>query len=119
MTIYEMAKQNDWLGEEIICFDTDYDIEFYMYPEEKCDSDDPFDIGLDWLCKHLEVAEVIEDRFMCTVKVTKMIEDHIAALKKSDLFYISNVEDIVCSFPSIVAGYVDEEWMEKFVSLLK
>lgn len=123
MTVYEYAKEHNLLGDEITCWDTVYDIEFYAYPDDEVDESDDFEVASQELWKLLEVRESLYDnpeyRDALITDVTGLIKKYQASLSESGLFYNSSVGAIVNSFHSVVSGYVSEEWMRAFVNILK
>ena len=53
------------------------------------------------------------------VNLSEVIESHIDNLKKEDLFNDCDIDAIMYDMDYIIAGYVSENWMIKFVNALK
>lgn len=102
-------------GTEITVTDKDYDMECYFYSGEATDS---WDKSLQELAKRLDIIE-IKNNFVVETNMSELIENNIEALEKSDLFKECDVDSIMEDMDNILAGYVSEKWMQKFVKVLK
>ena len=112
MTLYEYLQQTtDW---EITVWDKDYDIETYFY---KTDGKDKWDRTMNELAKLLTVFDFGKNGV--TVNLSEIIEKKIPQLEKADLFYECTVDSIMDGINPILAGNVSENWLEKFVEILK
>ena len=116
MTLYDYLISNEVQNsDEIIVWDSDYDIEVYFYkPEENPDIWDKAKIKL---AKNLEIEEILRD-YTVVVYLSKLIEDHLKDFKKADLFISYDLDDIMDDLPNILAGGVSAKWFKKFVSIL-
>ena len=99
-------------GDEITVWDKDYDIEVYFYNQ----TGDAWDNAMMDFADKLEVVNVSNGGV--TVNMYDVIEDNIEALEASDLFLNPTVDDIMDDMENILAGYVSEDWLVKFVSCL-
>ena len=115
MKLWEIIKKTPSTYDEVTVLDNVYDIEFYMYRPD-ADADD-WDKACVKLAKLLEVDEVCANGAV-VVKFTELVESHLEELKKADLFIRCNIDDIMCDMHMIMAGYVSEDWLTKFVDVL-
>ena len=99
-------------GDEITVWDNDWDMETYFYNQ----ADDDWDRAMMKLASKLNVIEVQDDGVV--VDLYDLIERNQPALEKSDLFYDTDVDTIMEDMDNILAGYVSEEWLSKFVDCL-
>ena len=102
-------------GTEITVTDKDYYMECYFYSGT---GGDVWDDSLIELAKMLDIIE-IKSNFAVVTNMSEMIENNIYALEKSDLFKECDVDSIMEDMDNILAGYVSESWLEKFVKVLK
>ena len=100
-------------GEEITVWDRDWDMEVYFYNQ----TDDAWDRAMMGLASKLNVVDVRNDGVI--VDLYDLIERNQPALEESGLFYDADVDAIMEDMDNILAGYVSEEWLEKFVSCLR
>lgn len=118
MTLYEyLLKLEEDL--EVTVHDTEYDMEIYFYND--FDEEDSWDNSMKELSKLLTIEKIIKDTntIEVTVNLSKVIENKINDLNKSGLFIRCNVDSIMYDIDNIMAGYVSENWMERFVNVLK
>lgn len=110
MTLYEYIQTHD--DEEVTIFDKDYDTETYFY---KNTSDDEWDTAMVELSKLLEVTST-GNNGVC-VNLSDLIERNLDKL--GDLFNVLDIDVIMESIDSILAGNVSEKWLKDFVEVLK
>ena len=118
MTLYEyLLKLEEDL--EVTVHDTVYDMEIYFYND--FDEEDSWDNSIKELSKLLTIEKIIRDTdtIDVTVNLSKVIENKINDLNKSGLFIRCNVDSIMYDIDNIIAGYVSENWMKRFVNVLK
>ena len=96
MTLYEYIKSAPD-GEEIAVHDQDYDMESYFYNDD-VDGDV-------WQEDMLKLA-----RLLIVKKLDK--------LEAANLFIRCNTNAIMNDIDNILAGYVSEEWLTRFVKVL-
>lgn len=114
-TLYDyLKKTEDW---EITVWDKDYDIETYFYKTDNENKMDAWDKAMYELAKLLTITNLNSNGV--TVNMSEIIENKIPELKKSDLFRICTVGEIMADINNILSGYVSEEWFTKFVNILK
>ena len=110
MKLYEYLKLMPD-GEELTVWDKDYDIETYFYagkPHDKWDKE------MTDLAKLLTITEIGNSGV--TVNLSDIIYDKIGNL---DRFFITDdIDLIMCSMETILAGGVSPHWMEQFVAVL-
>lgn len=111
MTLKEYLLQTSE-GDEITVWDDTYDIEVYFYNQ----TGDAWDNAMMDFADKLEVVNVSNNGV--TVNMYEVIENNIDALEASDLFINPDVDSIMDDMENILAGYVSEEWLVKFVSCL-
>ena len=104
-------------GTELTVWDEDYDIESYFYNDEPEDEDDDWQTSMLELAKLLDVTEVKERGVI--VNLSEVIEKKLDELKEADLFRRCTVDSIMNDMENILSGYVSEEWLNKFVDVLK
>lgn len=101
-------------GTELTVWDTEYDIESYFYNDEPDD---------DWQTSMLELAKLLDvtETKKCgvIVNLSEVIEKKLDELKEADLFRRCTVDSIMNDMENILSGYVSEEWLNKFVDVLK
>lgn len=100
-------------GEEITVWDRDWDMEVYFYNQ----IDDAWDRAMMNLASKLNVVDVRNDGVI--VDLYDLVERNADALEESGLFYDPDTDAIMEDMDNILAGYVSEEWLEKFVSCLR
>lgn len=104
-------------GTEITVLDKEYDIECYFYtPDEKDNLLDKWDVNIIKLAEMLEVIQ--QNKELCVVDFGKIIRPALKKLKKSGLFCRATENAIMDTLHSIISGYVSDEWLEKFVTIL-
>lgn len=118
-TLYEyMMKHSDEF--EFTVFDTDYDIETYFYNPSDPENPDEWETAMLEIAKLLPINNSVEpDIDEIIVDLGQLIMCHLETIKKTDLFSTNNIDEIVESMPSILAGNVSQEWMNKFIDVLK
>lgn len=118
-TLYEyMMKHPDEY--EFTVFDTNYDIETYFYNPSDPEEPDEWETAILELAKLLPINNSVEpDIDEIIIDLGQLIMCHLEAIKKTDLFNTTNIDDIIESMPSILAGNVCQEWMDKFINILK
>lgn len=118
MTLHDILINTD---EEITVWDKDYDIEVYFYGVGYVTDDDGtvdrWDKAMLSLSKLLEVVESSDDGY--TVNLSEVIENKLDELERADLFIRCNIDAIMDDMMNILSGNVSEEWLEKFVAVLK
>ena len=113
MTLLEYIKQtSDW---EITVFDKDYDMETYFY-KDIVKPKDSWDKSMNKLAGLLEVTETSERGV--TVNLSDLIESKLEAQKKAELWKICEVDEIMYDIDNVIAGYVSDDWLKKFVTVL-
>lgn len=111
MTLYDYIQSTPE-GEEITVWDNDYDIEVYFYNQD----DSYWDHSMMDLAKKLNVVDVQNDGVI--VDLYDLIDRNIDVLDESGLFNICETDAIMDDIESILAGYVSENWLRKFVDTL-
>lgn len=111
MTLYEYIQSTPE-GEEITVWDNTYDIEVYFYNQD----DSYWDHSMMDLAKKLNVVDVQNDGVI--VDLYDLIERNIDVLDESGLFNICETDAIMDDMEAILAGYVSEDWLRKFVDTL-
>lgn len=101
-------------GEELTVWDKDYDMETYFYGGKP---DDKWSQAMSDLSKLVIIEEIRNNGVM--INLSKIIEDKIEKLNKTDLFIRCDIDSIMDDMDSILAGNVSEDWMEQFVTVLK
>lgn len=117
MKLYELLKNSDG---EFIVWDVDYDIEVYFYGtagDETLGEVDAWDKAMTDLSKLLDVKEC-SGRGV-TVNLSELIEKNIKKLDEAQLFIHCDIDAIMDDIMAIFSGNVPEEWMTKFVEVLK
>lgn len=114
MTLYQYLKETEE-GTEVAIWDIDYDIESYFYNDE--DPEDRWQTAMLELAKKLDVIEIHKNSV--EVNLSELIEKNIENLKEADLFKRCTIDAIMNDIMAILSGYVDEEWLEKFVDTLE
>ena len=113
MKLAEYLKKKS-CGEEVAVWDTTYDMESYFY------NDEPEDLWDQAMWRLAEVLEVISvEKRGVIVNLTEVIDRNLKALKDADLFVKYTVNTIMSDIPAIIAGYVSEDWFDKFTRCLK
>lgn len=106
--------------DEFTVFDADYDIEVYFYKPSDPKNPDEWDTAMLEFAKLLEICNSDEpDYDEITVNMSQLIMCNLEKLKKSNLFISADIDDIMDSMESILAGNVSSEWLTKFVNVLK
>lgn len=100
---------------ELTVFDNTYDTEFYFSPMPL--SDDSWERSMQELTKLLKITKIYEHGV--AVNFTEIVEKKLKKLEEANLFIHCDIDSIMCDMDNIMAGYVSENWMEKFVNILK
>jgi len=111
MTLKDYLMQTSE-GEEITVWDDTYDIEVYFYNQ----TGDAWDDAMMDFASKLDIVDVKNSGVV--VDMYGLIERNIDALEASDLFIHPDVDSIMDDMENILAGYVSEDWLVKFVSCL-
>lgn len=115
MTLYEYMEKLEE-GTEVAVIDNDYDVETYFYND--MNYEDEWDKSMIALSKILTISEVIDEERV-SVNMSELIEKHIDELKQAELFIRCTLDEIMYDIEQILSGYVSEEWLKKFVDILK
>ena len=115
MTLYEYMEKLEE-GTEVAVIDNDYDVETYFYND--MNYEDEWDKSMIALSKILTISEVIDEERV-SVNMSDLIEKHIDELKQAGLFIRCTLDEIMYDIEQILSGYVSEEWLKKFVDILK
>lgn len=115
MTLYEYMEKLEE-GTEVAVVDNDYDVETYFYND--MNYEDEWDKSMIALSKILTVSEVIDEERV-SVNLSELIEKHIDELKQARLFIRCTLDEIMYDIEQILSGYVSEEWLKRFVDILK
>ena len=113
MTLYDYLNLMPE-GEELTVWDKDYDMETYFYGGKP---DDAWDKAMSDLSKFLTITEIRSGGVI--VNLSEIIENKLDSLDKTDLFIRCDIDSIMDDIDNILAGYVSESWMQKFVDALK
>ena len=113
MTLYDYLNLMPE-GEELTVWDKDYDMETYFYGGKP---DDAWDKAMSDLSQLLTITEIRNNGV--TVNLSEIIENKLESLGKVDLFIRCDIDSIMDDIDNILAGYVSESWMQKFVTALK
>ena len=113
MTLYEYIKLAPD-GEEIAVHDQDYDMESYFYNDGA--DGDVWQANMLKLAKLLTVIE--SDGNRVTVNLSDLIIKKLDELETANLFIRCNTNAIMNDIDNILAGYVSEEWLTRFVKVL-
>lgn len=100
---------------EVTVWDKDYDIETYFYNDQ--DEDNRWQISMLELAKLLTVTKIWKNGI--EVDLSDLINRNINNLKESELFNHCDIDSIMNDIEYIISGNVSEEWIEKFVNVLK
>lgn len=114
MTLYEYLSLVEH-GDEITVWDKEYDVEMYFYGD--MEEGDEWDKSISELSKLLTIDTIRSNGV--TVNYSEVIEKHLKELEKASLFYENDIDYIMDIIESIMSGNVSEEWMKKFVNILK
>lgn len=112
----ELMKEYD----ELTVWDDTYFMETYFYSEhifEENSELDSWDKSMGELAKLLTIKEIREHGVV--VNLTELVENKMKELEQAKLFIHCDIDSIMCDMDNILAGYVSESWMEKFVNILK
>ena len=101
-------------GEELTVWDKDYDMETYFYGGEPCNK---WDKAISNFSKLLTIEEINGNGV--TVNLSEIIENKLENLSKANLFVECDIDSIMGDIENILAGSVNENWMEQFVAALK
>ncbi len=115
MKLHEYIMQNTADGAEVTVWDTVYDMESYFYHEDA--PEDIWDKSMERLQKLLTVKEVRERGVV--VDLWGLIEYNLDALIQAGLFSKGGTEAIMDSMEAVISGYVSEEWLKRFVTVLR
>ena len=113
MTLYDYLNLMPE-GEELTVWDKDYDMETYFYGGKP---DDAWDKAMSDLSQLLTITEIRNNGV--TVNLSEIIENKLESLGKVDLFIRCDIDSIMDDIDNILAGYVSESWMQKFVDALR
>lgn len=113
MTLYEYIKSAP-NGEEIVVHDQDYDMESYFYNDDA--DGDVWQADMLKLAKLLTIIE--SDGNHVTVDLSDLITKKLDKLETKNLFIRCNTNAIMNDMNNILAGYVSEDWITKFVEVL-
>ena len=116
ITLYDYLKSCE-VGTEVTVWDKDYDIESYFYSEDETENLDSWDNSMMELAKLLKVEEQYNNGVV--VNLAEVIENKLEDLDKADLFIECDIDSIMDDIMSILSGYVSENWLKKFVEVLK
>lgn len=111
MKLIEVLKKD----EEFTCWDTDYDMEFYM--ELLDDSEDSYNKSMMALARCVDVADISPNGL--TLKVTELIEYNLQFDDFKELFIDPDIDAVMDDWDNIMAGYASESWYGKFAELIK
>lgn len=112
MTLLDYIKQTPE-GEEITVWDNTYDIETYFYNQVE----DSWDNAMMKLASKLNVVDIQNNGVV--VDMYDLIERNIDNPEFEELFIDVDVDTIMEDMQDILAGYVSEEWLVRFVNCLK
>lgn len=118
MTLYEYLLKLEE-DTEVTVHDAVYEMEIYF--NNYFDEEVSWDNSMKELSKLLTIKKIVRctDTIYVTVNLSEVVENKINELKKSDLFIRCNVDSIMYDIDNIMAGYVSEKWMKRFVNVLK
>lgn len=111
MKLIEILKKD----QEFTCWDTDYDMEFYM--ELLDDTEDLYNKGMMAFARCVEVADISPSGV--TLKVTELIEHNLQDENFKKLFVDPDIDAVMDDWDNIMAGYASERWYGKFAELVK
>lgn len=111
MKLIELLKKN----QEWTCWDTDYDMEFYM--ELLDEKNDNYNKAMMTFARCVEVADISPKGI--TVKATELIEKNLEREEFRELFIDPDIDAVMCGWDAIMAGYASESWYGKFAELVK
>lgn len=111
MTLLDYIKTTPE-GDEITVWDNDWDMETYFYNQ----TDDAWDMAMMDLADKLTVLNVKNGGVI--VDLYDLIERNADALAESGLFIDTDVDAIMEDMENILAGYVSEDWLARFVDCL-
>lgn len=104
-------------GEEATVWDVDYDIEVYFYNHTNDKENDLWDESMMELSKLLTIKKIHNNGI--EVDLSSLIESHLKELDKAKLFIYCDIDDIMGDMDNILAGCVSEDWLKRFVDVLK
>ena len=113
MTLYDYLNLMPE-GEELTVWDKDYDMETYFYGGKP---DDAWDKAMSDLSQLLTITEIRSGGVI--VNLSEIIENKLESLDETNLFIRCDIDSIMDDIDNIFAGYVSENWMERFVAALK
>lgn len=99
--------------DEITVWDNTYDMEVYFY---KNDNQDDWDKAMNKIASVLEVVE--ERRDGVVVDLYSLIDERLLDLIDAGLFLACDIDSIMESMDTILAGNVSERWMNLFADVL-
>ena len=115
MTLHEyLQNTSDW---EITVWDKDYDMETYFYKATDENKLNAWDKAMYEFAKLLTITSFSSEGV--TVNMAEVIANKLPELKKADLFIRCNITAIMYDIDNVLAGFVSEEWMTKFVDVLR
>lgn len=100
-------------GEELTVWDKYYDTETYFYGGEPYNK---WDKAMSDLSKLLTIEEIGNNGVI--VNLSEVIENKLENLNKAHLFIECDIDSIMDDIDNILAGSVNENWMEQFVVAL-
>lgn len=103
-------------GIEITVFDKDYDIEIYFYGGVM-NSTDIWEKLMGELSKKLTIVEIGTNGI--SVNFSNLIENNLKNIENENLFIKNYIDNIMADIPSILAGNVSEQWMQRFINCLE
>ena len=115
MRLYDYIMSFNDEEKEITAFDTNYSMEWYAYAYS---DDEKWDELMFELYKLVTVEKINEDGSV-VVNMSELIETHLEELRKADLFYDCSVDAIMADMTNTLAGFVGEDWFNKFVEALR
>ena len=113
MTLYDYLNLMPE-GEELTVWDKDYGMETYFYGGKP---DDAWDKAMSDLSQLLTITEIRSGGVI--VNLSEIIENKLDSLDETNLFIRCDIDSIMDDIDNILAGYVSESWMQKFVAALK
>ena len=116
MTLYDLMELTED-GFEMEVTDADYDILTYFYSAKE-GTPDIWDDAMVRLAKLLKVTRILYG-YRIEVNLGHVIESKLSELEVADLFIECDMESIMDDIDNILAGYVSESWMQKFVTILE
>lgn len=110
MKLIEILKKD----EEFTCWDTDYDMEFYM---ELLEEDDEYNKAMMTFARCVDIDDVRPDGL--TLKVTELIEKNLKRKEFRDLFIDPDIDAVMEDWHAIMSGYASISWYKEFANILE